>query len=269
MDLRSGDLLQDIIGFYNRYNEEGRLNRDNYHRTEFLITLRLLAPYLKSGSRILDAGAGTGQYSCYYAEQGFTVDALDLTPRHVDKIREKSVQLGLDNRLTAIEGNACDLSVFQDGIFDAVLCMGPLYHLPDHESRLACMNECLRVLKPGGILAAAYVNQAGSYLYSIIRNPSALKEQPPAQVFGLGGGFADGCFTNLDPQKMEHLMSLLPIEKLEHSGTDGISAAVQETVNRMNEEEFNLWLDYLYTVNRESTHLGNSLHSLYVARKQS
>lgn len=58
--------MQDIIDYYDRYDEDGRLMRDNYHRTEFPLTVKVLDPYVKPGSRILDAGARTGRYSIIY-----------------------------------------------------------------------------------------------------------------------------------------------------------------------------------------------------------
>lgn len=261
-------VLREVIDYYNRYDEDGRLDRDNYHRTELLLTLRLLKPYLVPGGRILDAGAGTGRYSCFLAERGYSVTALDLTPKHVEIIRRKAADSGLDSRLSAVEGDARDLARFEDGSFDVVLCMGPLYHLRDAESRETCIRECLRVLRKGGILAAAYVNRAGVYLYMISCDPDVLLQQPPSRVFEGNGGLADKTFVSLSPAEMEDLMSRFPLSKKEHAAADGISAAMHESVNRMDPIQFERWLEYLYYTNREPAHLGTSLHNLYIAEKR-
>lgn len=257
-----------VIDYYNRYNEESRLERDNYHRTEFLITLKLLEPYLAEGSKILDVGAGTGRYSCYYAERGHQVTALDLTPRHVEAIRAKAEQFRLTDNLEAVTGDACDLSSFPDHSFDAVLCMGPLYHLPDHAARISCLKECLRVLRPGGLLAAAYVNRAGAYYLKIANNPQVLLEQPPALVMNGNPGLADGCFVCLTPLEATQLMETLPLTTLEHAGTDGVSALLQQTVNAMIPEQYESWLELMMLTNRQPDSLGTSLHNLYIAVKK-
>jgi len=54
-----------------------------------------------------------------------------------------------------------DLSAFADGSYDAVLVLGPLYHLYTDADKCAVLNEAKRVLRPGGILFAAYcMNEA-------------------------------------------------------------------------------------------------------------
>ncbi|MDF2926456.1 MAG: methyltransferase type 11 [Paenibacillaceae bacterium] len=257
-----------IIDYYNRYDEDSRLDRDNYHRTEFLVTLKLLEPYLEPGGSILDIGAGTGRYSCYYAGLGHSVTALDLTPRHVEAIRDKAARLKLEDRLSAVEGDALDLGRFADASFDAVLCMGPLYHLADHGSRNTCIKECLRVLKPGGLLAAAYVNRTGEYLYRVMCNPQVLLEEPPALSFAAGGGISGGCFVSLSPVEVEELIHSFPVVKKEHAATDGISAIMLDTVNNMNPVLYEQWLQLMLLTNRSCDSLGSSLHNLYIACKK-
>lgn len=260
--------LTAVIDYYNRYNEEGRLERDNYHRTEFLITLKLLEPYLTPGGTILDVGAGTGRYSCYYAERGHHVTALDLTPRHVEAIRAKAEQLQLTDRLSAVTGDACELSAFSDESFDTVLCMGPLYHLTGHTARVSCLLECLRVLRPGGLLAVAYVNKAGAYYHKIAVNPQVLLEQPPAPVMNGNPGLEDGCFVCLTPAEVTQLMEAFPVTSLEHAATDGVSALMLKTVNAMTPEQYGKWLELMLLANRQPDSLGASLHNLYVAAKK-
>lgn len=259
--------MKDIIDYYEGYNEDGRLTRDNYHRTEFLLTLRFLEPYVTPGSRILDAGAGAGRYSFHYAEEGHLLTALDITPKHIKLIQEKAINQNLASRITAHLGNVLDMKDFEDDSFDVVLCMGPFYHLGSLEEWSICTRECLRVLKPRGTIAVAYVNRAGAYLYKIKRNPETLIQQAPLTVLGTDGCLEDGCFFSTSPTEMESFMSRFPIHKMEHVAADGISAIMQDSVNQMNSEQFDNWQEYLYLTNRRSEHLGTSLHSLFIAQK--
>ncbi|MBI9045934.1 MAG: class I SAM-dependent methyltransferase [Anaerolineaceae bacterium] len=50
-----------------------------------------------------------------------------------------------------IEADACDLSHWSDSDFDAVLCLGPFYHLPNVEDRRKAAEEIVRVLRPDGL----------------------------------------------------------------------------------------------------------------------
>lgn len=262
-----GGFDMNVKDYYEGYDEEGRLARDPFHRTEFLLTLRMLEPYIREGDRILDIGSGPGAYTFHYASLGHEVTAVDLSPKHVSAIRSKAEALPEGRRVTAYEGDATDLPALGNAVYDAVLCMGPLYHLNTEELWDRCLKECLRFLKPGGILAAAYVNRAGAYLYRALRNPEVLTEQHPDVVFAPDGTFRDGCFHHASPEEVERVMARYPLERLEHAATDGVSALMKDTVNRLDGGQYQAWLDYLYRVNREPHQLGTSLHNLYIARK--
>jgi ubiquinone/menaquinone biosynthesis C-methylase UbiE len=148
-----------VIKHYEDYDEDNRLIRGKAQQIEFLTTVREIEALISPDSKILEIGAGTGRYSFYFAERGNSVTAVDITPKHIEIMKEKlskydksieiSIELGDGRNLTGIESQS----------FDVALCFGPLYHLIRLEDRLKCVEECLRVLKKGGILAIAYVNR--------------------------------------------------------------------------------------------------------------
>jgi ubiquinone/menaquinone biosynthesis C-methylase UbiE len=107
---------------------------------------------------VLDIGGGPGRYSIWLAQQGYRVTLADLSPELLDVAREKAGEagVGLD---AVVEANATDLSQFGDGAFDAVLCMGPFYHLIEETDRTQAASELGRVLKPGGTVFAAFLNR--------------------------------------------------------------------------------------------------------------
>jgi ubiquinone/menaquinone biosynthesis C-methylase UbiE len=92
----------------------------------------MLSKYLKPNSRILDIGGGPGRYSIWLANQGHRVVLSDLSPNLLSiaqtKIDEAGVRINVEE---IIEADACDLSHWEDDSFDAVLSLGPFYHLPD------------------------------------------------------------------------------------------------------------------------------------------
>ena len=74
------------------------------------------------------------------------------------------------------------------GSADVVLLMGPLYHLPARELRLAALREAYRVLKSGGILVAKAINRLASLLDGITRgfidDPEVCGHHPPRPAGG-------------------------------------------------------------------------------------
>ena len=150
--------MSDFVQYYTEYDEEGRLQR---HRTEFASTTYVLDKYIQTGFRILDIGAGTGPYSFYYAEKGCSVLAIDPVPKYIEMLHSK-LQSQPDLDIKAYVADIRDPSLPLTTDFDAVLFMGPVYHVPQQDIR-DCLNTCLRVLKKDGILAVSYVNTYEGY----------------------------------------------------------------------------------------------------------
>jgi SAM-dependent methyltransferase len=92
--------------------------------------------------RVVDIGGGTGVHASWLVDRGYEVDLVDLVPRHVDIAKDIC---------PAFVGDARSLP-FGDGVYDAALMGGPLYHLPERSDRLRALGEAWRVLKPGGVL---------------------------------------------------------------------------------------------------------------------
>jgi SAM-dependent methyltransferase len=73
---------------------------------------------------------------------------------HAEKAAERGVKLSESGAPRSI----CPLSR-TDETFDAVLLMGPLYHLLTIRERLQAVMESERVLKPGGLIFAAFITR--------------------------------------------------------------------------------------------------------------
>ncbi len=91
----------------------------NLARMEWLSRLALDV----SGKRVLDAGAGVGHFSRYYAERGATVVALEGRAENVAVFKQRHP--GIDAH--TIDVQADDFGWL--GAFDIVHCFGLLYHL--------------------------------------------------------------------------------------------------------------------------------------------
>jgi SAM-dependent methyltransferase len=96
---------------------------------------------LAPGARLLEVGAGTGQDSAYFQQEGFAVVAADLSPAMVEHCRAKGLEAHVRDFLRLD---------FPAGSFDAVYAMNCLLHVPNHDLP-AALAAIRAVLRPGGL----------------------------------------------------------------------------------------------------------------------
>ena len=136
-----------MFSYYERYDEGSRLARGS-GMLEFARMKELIGRFLAPPPRVvLDVGGGPGRYACWLAAAGYEVHLVDPVPRHVEQARAASAAQPEHPLANAAVGDARSLP-HEAGSADAVLLMGPLYHLPVREQRLAALREAHRVLKP-------------------------------------------------------------------------------------------------------------------------
>jgi phosphatidylethanolamine/phosphatidyl-N-methylethanolamine N-methyltransferase len=99
------------------------------------------------GGRILEVGVGTGISLPGYTAAGRVV-GIDLSPAMLQKARQRVALLSLGN-VEALEEMDGEHLAFHDASFDAVVANYVISTMPHPESGL---DECARVLKPGGEL---------------------------------------------------------------------------------------------------------------------
>lgn len=210
-------------------------------------------------------------YAFHFAGEGYEITALDITPRHVEFMQQKLKGSLLHMR--AALNDAVDLSSYPEGEFDAVLCMGPLYHLTDAANRSRCLAECLRVLKPGGILAAGYISRFATFPYVAMIDRKLLNLDLAATLLEVGALSHENpnCFWTdtyyHTPEGIEQEIRAVGGTVLDHAAVDWLSLFMRDQVDSLNEDELAVWCEYHYRVCRERSLLGASSHGLVIATK--
>lgn len=146
----------DLAQHYSDIAEDDRLTRTPHGRLEFVRTQELVRRVLVTPMAVLDVGGATGVHARWLAADGHSVQLIDPVPRHIEAAASVP---GVTARL----GDARQLPV-GDGSADAVLLLGPLYHLTESEDRATALAEARRVLRPGGVLIAAGISRYLSIL---------------------------------------------------------------------------------------------------------
>lgn len=149
-----------IAAYYREGREAERLVTSS--RLEGLRSLELLGRFLPPApAAVLDVGGGPGRYALHLQQQGYDVTLIDPVELHVAQARDQGVR-------KAYVGDARYLAT-RDVAADAVLMLGPLYHLIDRPARLAALRGALRILRPGGLVMAAGISRFASTLDGIRR----------------------------------------------------------------------------------------------------
>jgi ubiquinone/menaquinone biosynthesis C-methylase UbiE len=156
-----------IVAYYSDFDERGRLS-DHWGQIEFVRTIDIICRYLATPPAvILDVGGAAGKYSCWLAKRGYEIHLVDPVPRHIQQAIEASSQQPETPIASCRLGDARQLE-FNSQIADAVLLLGPLYHLIDQKERLRCLMEAYRVLKVGGYLFAVGISRFASTIDGLV-----------------------------------------------------------------------------------------------------
>ena len=251
--------MNDLSNYYENYEEDGRLDRDNGHKIEWLTSIKYLEKFIPKGSKILDCCAGTGQYSFWLAEKGFEVTAGDFVSKHTE-IMKSSPKSKLLKHI--YNGSVLEMPQFSAGQFDVVLCMGAYYHLQDETERIKAIKECLRVLKDGGLFVLAYINRNAVFINQFKNDPSTIGRQLAIMSNG-----KNDVFYASDFNEIEEMADKLKIKTIVNVATDGLMYPLIGEINSLDKEQFEKFLNYHFSVCEQPSILGDSMHGLYFGRK--
>ncbi len=259
------DLLNE---YYQNYDEDGRL-LSRHGQVEYRTTMKIIRECLSemAAPRILEIGAGTGRYSVTLAKEGLPVTAVELVAHNLEILRSK---LDGSEPITALQGNALDLSVLPDGSFDLTLVLGPMYHLFTKKDKVRALSEAVRVTKPGGYLLVAYcMNEATILQYVFAGNH--LKEVLDAGLI-LPGWHCKSepseLFELYRTEDIDELNACVPVERVKIVATDGASHYMRALLDSMDDRTFAKWLEYHFSVCERPDLIGASNHTLDVLRKK-
>lgn len=254
-----------IRSFYQEANEDSRLQRTRHGQLEYAVTMHYIHRFAVPDARVLEIGAGTGRYSIALAREGMNVTAVELVESNLAVLRENS--RGIEN-LQSFQGDATDLSRFEDQSFDVALVLGPLYHLHETEDVRKAIDEAIRVTKKGGVILFAFLSVYGiMYANYFTGNWAVGQEENFTEDYRIKH-FKEQLFTGYDIAEFEELFKGRPVEWITTAGTDGIIESIEDRPDFMiPDADFPAFVKWYLSISEKRELLGTTNHLLYICRK--
>nr|WP_145404921.1 class I SAM-dependent methyltransferase [Paenibacillus xylanexedens] len=264
-----------VVDYYSRFDEWGRLEREPL---EFMINMHYIRESLPATGLVLDNGAGPGKYAMELARSGYRVTLSDLTPASVDMARQKAQEMKLSQQFEGFHVlDATHLNGIADETYDAVLMLGPLYHLQLEQERQAAVQELHRVTKPGGIVFAAFQSRMRMSINSL---QSPQHWRPNDSMDAIRSFMQKGTFDHQDQGRFTgayyfHVQDVVPF--MEQHGFETVHLIGSSSLKAMLTDEQELYwkergeeqelFHYLIEAAKDPSILGISSHLLYIGRK--
>ena len=267
------DDVTDIAAYYNDDPDREHLRLER-HQLEYDLTWRYLEQYLPSRGSILEIGAASGRYTLELARRGYTITAVDLSATLIAECKKNLDDAGLAKHVRFVVADARDLAQVTEKEFDAVLLMGPLYHLIDEADRMLALKQAFDRLCPGGVLFSSFISRFG-VLGDLMRDvPDWIEDQANSHSLIENGKRPDeyprGGFRAyfVRVSEIAPLHETLGLETITVAGVEPAISADDESYNRLGGKQRELWLDLLFEVSTEPSSIGASRHLLYIGRKK-
>jgi ubiquinone/menaquinone biosynthesis C-methylase UbiE len=270
-----------VRAYYASFGERewARLENPDDGAVEYAITRHVLETFLPPHSRILDIGGGPGRYAIWLAQRNHRVVLADLSPELLEIARNKISQAGVGDKVEDIvEADARDLSRWGDGSFDAVLCLGPFYHLPDPSDRKRAAAELNRVLRAEGVAFVALIPR-----YAFLRRTVAVPDEQRhfAQPGFLAQLLQDGAFVNdiagrftqgygVNPPEVAPFFERHGFATLTLLSAEGIAVNDQRQLVELAESDpgaYQAAFEVIISTASDPSILGMATHLLYVGKK--
>ncbi len=256
--------LHMLTSLYTEGDEDTRLTGSRQGQLEYRTTMSYIHRYAPRG-RLLELGAGTGRYSIALAREGYEVTAVELVEHNLDTLRRNAAGV---KGLTAMQGDALDLSRFPDNSFDTVLLFGPMYHLYEPADVHRALDEAIRVIRPGGVVLTAFLS-----VYAIMHNCYLNEGFLDGLIENFDGDFSvrhfrEQLFTGYDIAEFEALFTDKPVKYITTAAADGVLELAKARPDFMlSDDDFEHYVRYHLATCEKRELLGASSHLLHICRK--
>ena len=255
---------KNLIDYYNKFNEDKRLNR-RHGIVEYTTAMKYIHEILKgiNSPKIIDIGAGTGKYAVSLSNEGYNVTAVELVKHNLMTLKANG------SKVKAYLGNATILKKFKDNSFDVALLFGPMYHLIRNEDKIKALMEAKRIVKDGGyILVSYYMNEYAIITHGFKDNNivNAIKNNEVDENFHITPSDTD-LYSMVRLEDINYFKDETSLTRINIVSQDGPSDYLRQTINKMDDETFDIYIRYHLSTCERKELLGASSHVLDILKK--
>lgn len=256
--------MQNLEEYYLKFNEEKRLTR-RHGQVEYITTMKYIHEALDqfASCKIIEIGAGTGRYAVSLANEGYDVTAVELVKFNLGILKAKK------SPVKAYQGNALDLCRFDDESFDVTLLLGPMYHLMKYEEKLQALKEARRITKENGILLVAYYMNEYAVLTHGFRDGNILTSKQNNKI---NEDFhcintSEDLYDQVRIEDINALNEEAGLKRIKIIAADGPADYMRSVLNAMDEETFQLFIEYHLKTCERYELIGASSHTVDILTK--
>jgi SAM-dependent methyltransferase len=262
--------------YYERGLERDRLDA-GVGAIEFARTKEIVSRHLPPlPCTVADIGGGPGRYTVWLADLGCRVHHRDLVPLHVEQAAAAVAAVGLDNVDTAV-GDALDVDLADTSV-DAVLLLGPMYHLSRRDDRLRVLREARRIVRPGGAVFVAAISRWAARVHGVLadqlylRDDGFVEELPHVERTGelrplFSGSFNGYCHR---PRQLASEVRAAGLDVVDLVSVEGPAALLSDLPERLHDPlHAEIVLETASALERVPELLGIGPHLIATARRPS
>lgn len=252
---------ENLITYYNKFNEDKRLNT-KHGQIEYITSMKYIHEYLKDNCKIIDIGAGTGKYSTTLANEGYDVTAVELVKHNLRVIEQKN------KLIKTYQGNAINLKKIKDNTYNLTLLFGPMYHLITKEEKIKALQEAKRITKKNGIIMVAYcMNDYAIITHGFKDNniKECIKNNELDNNFHITPKLTD-LYSRVTIEDINNLNKEANLERIKIITPDGPANYMRDTLNKMDDETFKIFLKYHLSTCERQDLIGASAHTVDILK---
>lgn len=142
-----------FVDYYARQSESDKTRQRFEGTRRVALGLRSALGESTNNLQIVDIGCGAGTQTHLWAADGHRAHGIDISAPLIDLARERAAHMKLDATFEVCSANQLNI---RDESVDVVLVSELLEHLVEWEP---CVNEALRILRPGGVVYLSTTNR--------------------------------------------------------------------------------------------------------------
>ena len=265
-------LKNQVEEYYNQHisDEDRRLD---YNIFELPLTLKYIRKYVRKGARILDIACGTGRYAGILLDMGYKMALNDIASKNVELVERRFA--GNKNVIMIEQSDALRSNIWERSNWDAILMLGPLYHIINENNRLYLLKRSKEALAKNGYLFSAFMSRVQAMIYGIKHNAYGILDNSGSRQLwetGTDKTFVEGTewFKHTYfafPEEIDPLIERAGLKPLHLIGIEGLFGERMDLFHQLDPRLKTSWMNFIFRHCEETHMINQSKHLLSISTK--